>query len=249
KAEQLIGTEETFVSLSRKNNKANEMKLLNEEIIVDESIQSALYKHDTNLDRRRMILEIMEVVEYAQDGQIQKAVKLMETIVQRNVTYVNELILRDVSVQILIELTEEYDTYSFGSLYDFHQVLYQLLGRKLNDISKNPVSNLRNGSKIMDFYKNTKYKTLSSSLKLSDDNSSHITIHKSKGNEYENVFIVGDDTMREFLLSPDLDKEEHRVRYVAISRAKNKVFIQLNELNKKEDSSIKEIYDCQIIRV
>lgn len=249
KAEQLIGTEETFVSLSRKNNKANEMKLLNEKIIVDESIQSALYKHDSNSDRRRMILEIMEVVEYAQDGQIQKAVKLMETIVQRNVTLVNELILRDVSVQILIELTEEYDTYSIGSLYDFHQVLYQILGRMLNDIAKNPISDLSKRSKIIAFYKNTKYKTLSSALKLSDDNSSHITIHKSKGNEYENVFIVGDDTMREFLLSPDLDKEEHRVRYVAISRAQNKVFIQLNELNEKEESKIKKMYECQIIKV
>lgn len=252
KAGHLIGNEETLVSLSRKNNDANEMKLLNEEIIVDESIQSALYKHDSDSDRGRMILEFMEVVEYAQDGQIQKAVKLMETIVQRNVTLVSELILRDVSVQILIELTKEYDTYSCGSLYDFHQVLYQILEileRKLNDISKNPMSNLRNGSKIIQFYKNTKYKTLSSSLKLSDDNSSHLTIHKSKGNEYENVFIVGDDTMREFLLSPDLDKEEYRVRYVAISRAKNKVFIQLNELNEREESKIKKMYDCQIIKV
>jgi len=249
KAEQLIGTEETFVSLSRKNNKANEMKLLNEEIIVDESIQSALYKHDTNLDRRRMILEIMEVVEYAQDGQIQKAVKLMETIVQRNVTLVNELILRDVSVQILIELTEEYDTYSFGSLYDFHQVLYQLLERKLKDISKNPISNLSARGNIMDFYKSTKYKTLSSSLSLSDDNSSHITIHKSKGREYKNVFIIGDDTMKEFLLRPDLNKEEHRIRYVAISRSEKKVFIQLNELDEQEEYEIKKMYDCHIIKV
>lgn len=33
---------------------------------------------------------------------------------------------------------------------------------------------------------------------LLDGYSSHITIHKSKGKEYKNVFIVGDDTMKEF---------------------------------------------------
>jgi len=247
KAEQLIGNEETLVSLSRKNNEANEMKLLGEEIIVNESIQSALYKHDYNPDRRRMILEFMEVVEYAQDGQIQKAVKLMETIVQRNINPCNELKLREKSIKILINLTESYDIYSVGSIFDFHQTLYQVLNNVFSN-SKSTISNLSNRGEIINFYKSTKYKTLSSSLKLSDDNSSHITIHKSKGNEYKNVFIVGDDTMKEFLLSPDLDKEEHRVRYVAISRAKNKVFIQLNELNQKEESKIKKMYDCQIIR-
>lgn len=249
RAEQIIHNNESLVSLSRRNAEANEMKVLGEEIIVDELIQSALYKHDSDLDRRRMILEFIEVVEYAKDGQIQKAIKLMETIIQRNIELVNEFNLRNTSVQILIALVEEYDKYSKGSLYDFHQILYHLLDRKLNDTSKRPMSNLSDRGNIVNFYKGTKYKTLSSSINLSDDKSSHITIHKSKGKEYKNVFIVGDDTMREFLLNPDLDKEEYRVRYVAISRAENRVFIQLNELDKKEDSSIKEIYDCQIIRV
>src|SRR5690625_1844340 len=164
-----------------------------------------------------MILEFIEVVEYAKDGQIQKAIKLIETIIQRNIELVNEFNLRYTSVQILIALVEEYNTYSKGSLYDFHQVLYHLFERNLKNTSKRPMSNLSARGDIVDFYKSTKYKTLSSSINLSDDKSSHITIHKSKGKEYENVFIVGDDTMREFLLNPDLDKEEHRVRYVARS--------------------------------
>ena len=249
RAEQIIHNNESLVSLSRKNTEANEMKVLGEEILVDELIQSALYKHDSDSGRRRMILEFIEAIEYAKDGQIQKAIKLMETIIQRNIELVNEFNLRNTSAQILIALIEGYDTYSNGSLYDFHQVLYHLFERKLNDISKRPMSNLSARGGIVKFYKSTKYKTLSSSINLSDDKGSHITIHKSKGKEYKNVFIVGDDTMREFLLSPDLDKEEHRVRYVAISRAKNNVFIQLNELNEKEESKIKKMYDCHILKV
>src|SRR5690625_945831 len=248
-AEQRIHNNGTLVSLSRKNKEANEMKLLGEEIIMDESIQSALYKHDSDLDRRRMILEFIEVVEYAKDGQIQKAIKLMETIIQRNIELVDEFNLRNISAQILIALIEEYDTYSNGSLYDFHQVLYHLLDRKLNDTSKRPMSNLSARGGIVKFYKSTKYKTLSSSINLSDDKGSHITIHKSKGKEYKNVFIVGDDTMREFLLSPDLDKEEHRIRYVAISRSEKKVFIQLNKLNAEEEFEIKKMYKCHIEKV
>lgn len=243
KAEQLIDNHKKIVSLSRTNSVANEMKLINEEVKIDESIQSLLYKIDSNPNRRRMVLEFMKVVEYVQDGQIQKAIKLMETTVQRNVEFSNKLNLRKESANSLLRMMKKYEIYSKGSLYDFHQILHPII----NNIKGNSISNLSSRSGIINFYKNTKYRTVASSLNLSENHSSHITIHKAKGNEYENLFVIGDKTMKEFLSNPDLEEEEHRVRYVAISRAKRKLFIQFEDLDKTTEDKIKRKYNCEIM--
>ncbi len=55
------------------------------------------------------------------------------------------------------------------------------------------------------------------------------TIHKAKGDEFDNVMIcLGDEKALGFFLQPDLlNKESHRVYYVAASRAKEKLFFSI----------------------
>ena len=61
-----------------------------------------------------------------------------------------------------------------------------------------------------------------------EDTSNHITIHKAKGAEFENVFVIGNKDTLSLLLKPDLmNDEEHRIFYVAMSRAKKKLFYNL----------------------
>ena len=58
-----------------------------------------------------------------------------------------------------------------------------------------------------------------------EDTSNHITIHKAKGAEFKNVFVIGNKDTLSLLLKPDLmNNEEHRIFYVAMSRAKKKLF-------------------------
>lgn len=86
------------------------------------------------------------------------------------------------------------------------------------------LSNFRTGS-IKSFYENIPYIDLALCVNIVEDISDHITIHKAKGAEYENVFVVGNESLLDFLLSPNIDEnEEHRVFYVALSRAKKGCF-------------------------
>ena len=61
------------------------------------------------------------------------------------------------------------------------------------------------------------------------------TIHKAKGDEFDNVKVcLGDEKVLDFFLQPDLlNKESHRVYYVAASRAKERLFFSIPSLSDK----------------
>ena len=95
------------------------------------------------------------------------------------------------------------------------------------------------------------YENIANCINPIDTENRHITIHKAKGSEYNNVMIIQEKPkIIEFLLNPDLNKEEHRITYVAISRAKNRLFIHFNELSKDEENKIRKKYEyIDIIRL
>jgi DNA helicase-2/ATP-dependent DNA helicase PcrA len=87
-------------------------------------------------------------------------------------------------------------------------------------------------------------------MKYYDDNSLHRTIHKAKGDEFDNVFVIlpdkadwvsNEEELLSFLLNPDLNKEEHRVYYVALSRARKRLFINIPKLSTTNQEKLKEI--------
>jgi len=64
-------------------------------------------------------------------------------------------------------------------------------------------------------------------VNIIEDTSDHITIHKAKGAEFKNVLVIGNKYTLNLLLQPNIsNNEEQRIFYVAMSRAKNKLFIQ-----------------------
>jgi DNA helicase II / ATP-dependent DNA helicase PcrA len=83
-------------------------------------------------------------------------------------------------------------------------------------------------------------------VNITDDRSSYKTIHKAKGEEFNNVLVVvpKEENYKEldFLLSPNMKKEEHRVFYVALSRAKEKLYINIPSIS-KEEADILEDFD------
>ncbi len=94
---------------------------------------------------------------------------------------------------------------------------------------------------IADFYKNTTYKEVALSIRLIKDESIHRTIHKSKGDEFDNVLIIikgkyskkyNEERDLAFLLNTNLiENEDHRVYYVACSRAKENLMINVPEMS------------------
>jgi DNA helicase-2/ATP-dependent DNA helicase PcrA len=66
-------------------------------------------------------------------------------------------------------------------------------------------------------------------IKTTDETRLTRTIHQAKGAEAEAVFVVLDTGEAEHILDPQAGEEEHRITYVALSRAKSELFIYCPE--------------------
>ena len=88
------------------------------------------------------------------------------------------------------------------------------------------------GKAIKNFYMSHRYIDAAIGVKYGDSSNKHKTIHKSKGEEYDNVFVIlKEENDLEFLLSPNLNGNNvHRVYYVAASRAIKRLFINVPTL-------------------
>jgi DNA helicase-2/ATP-dependent DNA helicase PcrA len=69
------------------------------------------------------------------------------------------------------------------------------------------------------------YRDLIQSLKTAEETRLTRTIHQAKGGEAAAVFVVLDDDAVDHVLSPIAGEEEQRITYVALSRARDELFI------------------------
>ena len=93
----------------------------------------------------------------------------------------------------------------------------------------------------------TSFKTLLNTLTLADDRRAGQTIHKAKGAEFDNVFVSLQfikknkiESRLSHILSPK-HEEEHRITYVGLSRAKDRLFIQVPALEEKDAEALKRL--------
>lgn len=95
----------------------------------------------------------------------------------------------------------------------------------------------------------TSYKLLYTTARLDSGAGQVKTVHKSKGEEYTVVLAYrrnegGDDhdaTLQHLLYPEDADEEERRVTYVAFSRAKDQLFICVDEIGTNEEQRLKNM--------
>ena len=161
-----------------------------------------------------MIRALIKAVEYTRMNDL------------RNAWHQLDIINRDRSQTIVVLrcLLNGYKDYKDGNLMDFYNFLVSDLHIKMPMIKRKT---------IKDFYVNHTYVNAALGVKYGDSNDKHKTIHKSKGEEFDNVFVIlKDEDDIEFLLSPDLNgNNAHRVYYVAASRAIKRLFINVPTLS------------------
>lgn len=182
-------------------------------------------------DRGKLILNVIYSIEYCRQNRIKEAIKYMKK-AYRKVSTLDDFSERE-ALKIMSKILSNYDSFSKQNIKDFY----------LNNIHKvyNKASKIQGGQKA-EFYTNLLYKNVALAIKLdNDDNSKYKTIHKSKGDEYDNVLVVISDRYDrerarnlEFLLNPDKNDEQDRLYYVALSRAKKRLFINVPSLSKKD---------------
>ena len=75
-----------------------------------------------------------------------------------------------------------------------------------------------------------------------DDKTNNRTIHKSKGDEFENVLLFLDEEQLDILIKPKIfEQEEQRIIYVAFSRARDRLFISVPALSDDQRKALPNV--------
>ena len=215
-----------ITTLCRENITANELKKgIN--LSTHGDYLSMLKKIDTNSERRRTISNAIKAIEYAKMGYYKDAWKMIGKLHNRNKS-LDDKKKSIRSLKLLLDNESDFSEKPIMTLFDF------LNG---NDIAQLPKFK---AGKPKDFYDSTFFQDIAMAVKNLYEAGNHRTIHKSKGDEFETVMVVLDtekdgsfnaQNKIKFLNHPNLAKnEEHRVMYVALSRAKNHLIINCPNL-------------------
>lgn len=198
-------------SLAFQNVLANSMRIKNGAREVEKILETDF---DSNAERQMMVKTLIKAVEYTRMNDLRNAWHQLD-IINRD---------RTLTIVLLRRLLNGYNDYKDGSLMDFYNFLVNDLHVKIAQIEDKVIE---------DFYVSHTYADTAIGVKYGDSNDKHKTIHKSKGEEYDNVFIIlKEEDDLGFLLSPDLNgNNAHRVYYVAASRAIKRLFINVPTLS------------------
>lgn len=228
--------EEKVVTLSRKNITANALKKGIEGTNFDDKIFDKL-KNVDDAKRYRLVIACVKAVELCRENKIKEALNELKKYFPRSDQS------KRYALELLFLLNSRYSEYCDEPLIIFYSIL-----RIDSGIDKLP--KLARG-KRKDFYDDTNYRSLALCVTIVEDTSSNITIHKSKGAEFENVLLVLDDEKElSFITAPNLDEsEEHRLRYVAVSRAIQNLFITVPDLSTEKAKLIEDLGLVDIIRI
>lgn len=232
-----ISTDEQLCTLSYKNKTSNIMKRGYKGELNVKNINEPLFKGDY---RGWLITYTITSIEYGLQNKVKDAMKYMKQAYRRIKNFDDKKALEN-----LIRLINCYDEYKNDSIKNFYNTyLFNHYG-VTSTIKITPKINNHN-----EYYNSVKYKELAVTVKINEDDSLHRTIHKAKGAEFDSVLLIipqetdkfDENEKLNFLLNPEIDKaEENRAYYVALSRAKNNLFINIPQLCENNRKKLKDI--------
>lgn len=227
KAKEIIGTDK-IQSLSRDNITSNLLRREDDDFEYDSKILDRIYSVDgpssSNKYRSLNIIRCVQSVELARQNKYKDAISNMKKVLKN--TSEKEHLNREAVISLKL-LVNRYEEYRHSKLLDFINIVRSNICTDM--------SNLRKG-KPKSLYESIEYKKVAVCINIVEDISLSKTVHKAKGEEFDNVLLVlkkEDDI--DFILESDLaDNEEHRIYYVGISRARDNLFINVPNLTKKK---------------
>lgn len=187
---------------------------------------------DSSYERKQAIASLIKAIENARQGYFRNAVNIIAR---------NNIGSGPQPIDIIMSALRNYPNFCDKTLSFFFSFANTAYNLGLPKIS-------RGGPK--DFYEGHSYKDLAANVKFEVDTGIQRTVHKAKGDEFANVyFTIGkEEYLIDFLLSPQImTKEAHRVYYVAMSRAINRLFLNIPTLSEDNERKLKVI-PIQIIR-
>lgn len=208
-------------ALSYRNIEANILKQRVNAHVQDTNLFSQI--PDSNLDRKEFVTAWIKAIEHARNKQFGAAFKMLE-----NVGVV------DISAYTSVkQALDDYENYCNGTLKDFYDYLYD----------RWKISKIKSNSNIYEFYSTHTYRELSQCVGLLEDTSAQRTVHKAKGDEFANVLVIfTEEKALKVLLNPDIKGyEPDRVYYVAMSRARDRLFFTIPSLSPQKEKALRKL--------
>jgi DNA helicase-2/ATP-dependent DNA helicase PcrA len=146
---------------------------------------------------------------------------------------------RSLAVSLLEYLVNNETTYKGQNLFDFYTDLSSF-------ISKIFLTRLKKitGGEIKKFADSVLVESLAANLNLLEEKHKIRTIHKAKGAEFEDVLLYLDEPKDlGYIIHPSINhkEDEHRIIYVALSRARNRLYISAPSLDKNQKKQIESL--------
>jgi DNA helicase II / ATP-dependent DNA helicase PcrA len=223
-------------TLSWDNITANALKRHLNTTLPIHDLLGEIFEKDGNSIRRRVVVSCINAVELARQKRFKEAIKEMD---HNFSTIANRDKRKKMAFDKLRFLLSKYNDYKSRPLYDFHQLIRGNL--------RGDIANLSKGT-AMTFYTNCSYEQLAVCVNIADDNSANRTIHKAKGDEFDNVLVVlKTENHLNFVLAPNLSAEQHRIFYVAISRGRERLFISVPDLSAAKETQLNGLFNIRRI--
>jgi DNA helicase-2/ATP-dependent DNA helicase PcrA len=229
-----------FTSLSYSNITANAVR---NNLTIEEGSKGELIEEifeDSDHKRSRIIISLIKAIEFARLHHYKDALSELNRLVRKS----DESEGQRTSLIVLKTFLNNYDIYRNDNLWHFYEIIKAFKIGNDNVFPMSRIMESKNGKAPTNteaFYKKAAYSRIALHVRIVEDNSLHRTIHKAKGDEFDNVllFVKGRDGFKYneerdlgFLLNPDITgNEEHRVYYVACSRARNRLYINVPTLS------------------
>lgn len=230
KAIEIIGTRDIY-TLTYRNEESNKMKnSISNDVNAIEF--NDLFYNDSNDKRRWLIAFIVLSLENAQSLNYKDAVKYMKKAYRKSDKFSSKDALSN--LKRLIDCYNDYKELTIKDFYNSFIVGHYDVGDKITS------------GKACVYYGNLKYQSVALGLGLSEEDCLFKTIHKAKGEEYKNVLVMipekDEEKSLEFIFNQDImNKQDHRVYYVACSRAKENLFINVPCLSEERKTRLKAI--------
>lgn len=187
---------------------------------------------DSNSSRFLVVTSFVKAIEHARSGKFKKAFSCLERVgfsSESSISFL-KVLLSKVNIDNL-------------TMIEFVETLNGM-GIPISRITKGEPKKI---------YSSYTYGEISQTISIEEDHGNQRTIHKAKGDEFENVLVLmGSKFEIDKLFKFDLlgDKNEpNRVYYVAMSRAKQRLFVNFQSLSEEMEQKIQTIFNIEIIRL
>ncbi len=239
------GQVEELVILARNNEMVGQIKNLNNERVGELWDNSRVL--DSNYQRQALIHNTLHAVELAFLGNYQEARREVSKLFRfyKDGTAIPKNKRREYSIMLLQRLIVCHKDYLDESVCDYNNAVYDFIKDCLD---------VKIGAKITrGIYKKEiadqhTCRELIQGLRIKDDTSWVRTIHKAKGAQFNSVLIVLENERElKHITEPDVESvnDDSRVYYVALSRAKDNLYISVPGLS-AANRKIVEALDIEI---